>query len=339
MSEIRLSIIIPYYNADAWIGKMLDSLLDQNLPKGQYEIIIIDDGSTQSQDTLLYYTQKNSNIIVFHQENNGPSAARNTGIGLARGKWLYLCDSDDFVQPKVLGKLLDIADTNDLEMLICNWCVVAPDTEPQNSSELIKMSNIYSGWQYLSLFSTNPMGVGFGVWRYIIKKETIIKNVIRFEDLTYVEDRIFQLDLFRVVKRIAYTDVMLYYYVQHEESIMHNKKKRNYLKYIPWLWKYIDKLTGIIQDPIISEDVKTVLEGHRDFAIFSLLGNSIKYCPISSTKETLVKLKTIDGAYPIQTTGASEWIRMARKLMNHPHLWLLGCRLFHFFPLRIRQLF
>ena len=338
VDDIRLSIIIPYYNANAWIGRMLDSLLDQDLPEEQYEILVIDDGSTEPAVTLQKYENDHSNIIVIHQENGGTSAARNYGMSRARGKWLYICDSDDFVQPQLLGHLLDMADDNDLDMLVCKWCVVDQDAKPQGYSLPIEMTEICSGWDYLASFTSYPMGVGFGVWRYLLKKESVLKNGIRFENFAYVEDRIFQLDLFQAVKRVARAEVMLYYYVQHKESIMHNKRKQNYDKYAQWIWLYIDKITALIQDGSLSDDAKTVLEGHRDFAVFSLLGNSIKYCPVSTTKEALERLKTINGAYPVQTTGVARWIRLARRYMNHPCLWLLSCRLFHILPFRVRQM-
>ena len=118
---------------------------------------------------------------------------------------------------------------------------------------------------------------------------------------------------------------------------MNNQKKKKYAKYVPWLWSYMEKLTALIKDKDIPENARVVLEGQRDFAVFSLLGNSIKYCPVSTTKEALKRLKTLDGAYPLQIKGKT-WVRMARRCMNQGWLWLLSCRLFHIIPLTIRRL-
>ena len=180
------------------------------------------------------------------------------------------------------------------------------------------------------------MSVGFGVWRYLLKRETVIKNNLRFENLAYIEDRLFQLDLFGVVNRVSHAEIVLYYYVQHNDSIMHSGKK-NFGKYVPWLWTYIERLTGLINDLDIPDSAIIVLEGQRNFAIISLLGSSIKYCPVSVTKDALAKLKTIDGAYPMQIIGVRSWIRTARRLMNHSHLWLFLCRIFHIIPSSVRQ--
>ena len=69
--NMLLSIIIPYYNSDAWIGRMLDSLLDQDIPRDNYEIIVVDDGSTQSVDNLTYYTKQYPNIRMEGYQKRG----------------------------------------------------------------------------------------------------------------------------------------------------------------------------------------------------------------------------------------------------------------------------
>ena len=76
-----LSIIIPYYNSDAWIGKMLDSLMDQDIPNDNYEIIVIDDGSTDMSPNIIRHFQSMDNRIkAFSQAHLGVSAARNLGL-------------------------------------------------------------------------------------------------------------------------------------------------------------------------------------------------------------------------------------------------------------------
>lgn len=334
---LKLSIIVPFFNDDVWIGRMLDSLLNQDLPKDQYEIIVVDDGSTEPCPNLQRYADSYSNVFLHHQDNCGPSIARNKGVNLARGRWLYFCDGDDFIQPQILGALLTLAEENDLDLMICDWRDVEPGAVPRPLNSPICISPVYTGWDYLALFLDNPMGIGFGIWRCLVKRELIIENNVYFEDMVYVEDRIFQLDMLNVAKRVAHAKVLLYYYVQHKESILHNQKKKKYAKYVPWLWRYMEKLTALIKDKDIPENARIVLDGQRDFAVFSLLGNSIKYCPVSTTKEALKRLKTLDGAYPLQIKGKT-WVRMARRCMNQGWLWLLSCRLFHIIPLTIRRL-
>lgn len=99
----------------------------------------------------------------------------------------------------------------------------------------------------------------------------------------------------------------------------------------------MEKLTALIQDKDIPDNARVVLEGQRDIAVFSLLGNSIKYCPVSTSEDSLKRLKSLNGAYPLQIKGYRLWVKLARRCMNHDWLWLLLCRLFHIIPLRFRQ--
>lgn len=334
---LKLSVIIPYYNADKWIGKMLDSLLDQDISPDTYEIIVVDDGSTQGVDTLKDYTDRYPNILYFRQENSGPSAARNNGLGIARGKWIYFCDSDDFIHPQVLGFLLKTVEDQDLEMLVCDWCYVGPDDVPLDQERPFELSGVYTGIDYIASFADNPMSIGFGLWRFLVKKSVIEENGIRFEDLAYIEDRLFQMELLTVVERLVHARFILYYYVQHKPSILNSKGSR-YDRYAPWIWHYIERLTDSMHDGPLSTnpDACRTLKGWRDYAIFSLLVNSFKYCPVSTSKKYLKELEGIEDAFPIKNYG-NKAIQSVCKCMEHPHLWMFLCRIFHLVPLKIRQ--
>lgn len=335
--KIKLSVIIPYYNAEQWIGKMLDTLLDQDISKDIYEIIVIDDGSTHSVDSLQSYTDKYPNIHYYREDNAGLSAARNWGIELAKGEWLYFCDSDDYVQPQVFGFVLNTLESLDLDMLVCDWHYVQPDVVIQDYERPVPVSEVYSGKEYLASFASDPMSIGFGVWRYFIRRSVIFSHDIRFEDLAYIEDRLFQLELLLVVKRLVHASVKVYYYLQHPTSLLHSQKKRKYVQYAPWLWHYIERLSNTMADKSLdlSNDAIRVMEGWRDMAVFSLLINSFRYCPVSYTKDYLSKLSALDGAYPVKIMGRKH-VRLVRRLMNTPRTWSFLCSLLHLLPQRIR---
>ena len=102
-----LSIIIPYYNRNHLIGRMLDSLLDQDISPSDYEIIVVDDGSQEEPVVLKDYANRYPQIHYHRIDHAGVSPARNIGLSLATGKWLYFCDSDDFLQRKVLKGIIE----------------------------------------------------------------------------------------------------------------------------------------------------------------------------------------------------------------------------------------
>lgn len=106
-----LSFIVPVYNVEQYLPECLDSLLDQDIPKEDYEIICVNDGSTDGSLKILHnYAQKHSNIRIIDQENGGLSSARNAGLDAARGEYIWFVDSDDFIQRNCLGYLKRLAE-------------------------------------------------------------------------------------------------------------------------------------------------------------------------------------------------------------------------------------
>ena len=95
--EVFLSIIVPVYNVEDYIHQCIDSVLVQTLKN--YEIILIDDGSSDLSSQICdEYADVNRGVIVLHKENGGLSSARNAGISIAKGEYLFFLDSDDFIE-------------------------------------------------------------------------------------------------------------------------------------------------------------------------------------------------------------------------------------------------
>lgn len=118
MSELRLSIIIPVYKAEAYIRPCVESLFRQGLAETQFEVILVDDGTPdRSIEVLEELLAAHACIRVIRQENQGVSVARNTGIGASRGKYLLFVDADDMLVDDCLGRMLDVAERNRLDML------------------------------------------------------------------------------------------------------------------------------------------------------------------------------------------------------------------------------
>ena len=101
-----LSFIVPVYNAEAYLNECLDSLLNQDIPSEEYEVICVNDGSTDgSRGILEAFGARYPNLILINQANSGVSTARNRGMKTARGTFLWFVDADDFILPGILGAL------------------------------------------------------------------------------------------------------------------------------------------------------------------------------------------------------------------------------------------
>lgn len=335
-----LSVILPYFNADAWIGKALDSLLAQDIPSSEYEIIVVDDGSEEDPITLRDYVRRHSQISYYRINHAGLSPARNYGLSVARGEWLYLCDSDDFLQPNVLGGIIAAAQERDLDMICANAIGLDLGSSVPDAKRCFdSVSDVQSGMEYLV---APPAYFSWGTWCYLIRRSVVVSADLLFPDIFYVEDRLYMLELMPHVRRVAFIDVDLYYYVQHEVSILHSRKKHDGAGYADAMFVYMNRLASVIE--AVPEPGRLLV--HFDWGAFSILLNVFKYCPVKKTVDSIAQLAKI-GAYPltgIQHDNKSLRKKLANrrwrllKLMNIPPVWIGLCRVFHLLPFNVRAL-
>jgi len=118
-----VSVIIPVYKVEEYLRECLDSVVNQTLDN--IEIICVDDGSPDhSADIVLEYTEKYPNVKLIRKENGGLSSARNAGLDVATGEYVYFLDSDDYIEPDMLLNLLNLAEQNNLEIIYFNTNLV-----------------------------------------------------------------------------------------------------------------------------------------------------------------------------------------------------------------------
>ena len=116
-NRVSVSVIVPVYNSEKFLSRCLDSIVAQ---KGSFEIIAVNDGSTDKSGQILEaYAQKYKNIIVVNQENKGVSAARNQGMAKADGKYITFVDSDDWLEPDALARAVSILRQDSPDIMMC----------------------------------------------------------------------------------------------------------------------------------------------------------------------------------------------------------------------------
>ena len=228
-----LSIIVPVYNVEKYLSKCLDSLLVQGISISDYEIIIVNDGSTDRSLVIAEsYCQTNSNIRVISQSNKGLGGARNTGIRSSEGKYLFFVDSDDTIQKNTLKPLLEFMESKKLEVLRFNHEAVDEDgkiiPKTKNATKNTVFSEkIVDGETFLSEY----LGWACYVWAFMFDASFIKSNALFFEENLYIEDVEWIIRLMPKVNRICSLNLLVYYYLQRLGSITQSvqTEKRNKL--------------------------------------------------------------------------------------------------------------
>ena len=216
---VKLSIIVPIFNVEQYLRKCVDSLLNQNIPSSEYEIILVDDGSPDACPAICdEYAAIHENIRVVHRENGGLSAARNSGIKVALGEYIMFVDSDDYIEPNVLGGLIAQMELDNLDVLRYNYKnvneqyeIFHPNKDPRRDVDYSEF--VTDGEDFLN----NRLGPGCYAWQFVIKRE-LLEDCI-FKEGIYFEDTDWTPRMLLKAKRLASTSMVVYNYLWREGSI------------------------------------------------------------------------------------------------------------------------
>lgn len=219
---MKLSIIIPVYGVAKYLPKCVDSLLIQDI--SNYEIILVDDGSPDECPEICdQYAAQYSNIKVVHQANGGLSAARNSGIKIAQGKYILFVDSDDYLQPNTLANLLEQAERDNLDVLRFRYQNVKESGEVFAPYKDMTNYNDYSAVPTDGLtFLNERMGNQCYVVQFLVKAEIVRQEL--FTPGIYFEDTDWTPRMLLRAKRVASVNSIVYNYLWREGSITLSQK-------------------------------------------------------------------------------------------------------------------
>lgn len=224
--ELLISIIIPVYNVEEYLNKCLDSILLNNMINN-YEIIIIDDGSTDNSGKISDdYASEYNNINVYHKKNSGLSSSRNTGIKLAKAKYILLVDSDDSIAPNMLSKLENICLSKKIDMISFDFTAVdsyGKDVEKIMGFRKRKLNNEIITGEY----AIQELFLGH-IRNYAVmnlyRRSLFEENKIKFPVGRNYEDVGTTYKLFFYAKKVYLLNDKLYFYLQRPGSISHINK-------------------------------------------------------------------------------------------------------------------
>lgn len=257
---IKVSIIIPVYNAEKYIKRCLNSVVNQTYQN--IEIILINDSSTdKSLDICQEYANNYDNIFLYTKENGGPSSARNYGLTKASGKYCFFCDSDDYIDESLIENLVINKSNHYLNGV--NHYV---DYENNIISKKYE-KNIYKITEfYTNIFNNKILGT---VWGFLFK--TNIAKKIKFDENTKcMEDTIFLIEYIKQEKVIGikYLERPLYYYVINKNSITNAKNNINIIINYVYSLNKINNILNLKYNKIINDEIIRIVENHlSDYSI------------------------------------------------------------------------
>lgn len=224
-NSVKVSVIIPVYNVEKYLCECVDSVLKQTY--SSYEIILVDDGSTDSSGSICdSYEIKDSRISVIHKENGGLSSARNAGLEIAVGKYVYFFDSDDYITAQTLEKLVETAEKENSDIVFFDAVSFADAEDNFKVSQNYIRKHNYKTGKGTAVFSEMQKNEEFhsAVPLLFIKKDLLEQNDIRFIDGIYYEDMLFTYQVFCCSRVASQVKEAFYHRRYRKNSIMTSKK-------------------------------------------------------------------------------------------------------------------
>lgn len=221
---IKYSFIVPVYNTEKYLKKCLDSLVNQTYK--DFEIIVVNDGSTDKSSSIISkYQKKYKNIIVIDKENEGLSMARNRGVQKSSGKYIIFVDSDDYVSNKLLEEVDKKIDDSDILRF-----QIATEDEGYTKINEYHEEGFESMCGYDAFKNLSSYHFVEPAWCYVIRKNYYIENKFSFKKGVYHED--FGLIPYVIYKarKVKSIDFIGYYYIQRNGSIMNNNDYKKTVK-------------------------------------------------------------------------------------------------------------
>lgn len=256
--EGLISVIIPVYNCESYLRECINSVRKQSY--SNLEVILIDDGSQDASGVICdEYVRKDRRFRVIHQRNAGVSAARNAGLDIATGTYLFFLDADDVLADNIFEKMLSI--NTDADLIVGGITEISEDGQ-ENGNKIILPEKILTRQEMLeALFYEDRYGYLGILTPKIYRTNIVQKNRIHFDNqIKYNEDRLFIMEYVLHCEIIQFTCCYYYYYRQRDDSALGQiknifkpaalteldafEKMKELVEYIdPQLYQHISRLT------------------------------------------------------------------------------------------------
>ena len=296
-----ISIIVPVYNAEKYITRCVQSILEQEY--SNFELILIDDGSTDKSPKILSQLDKlDDRIMLLNQKNSGVSQARNNGLRHSSGSWIMFVDADDYIAPSALAKMFSIATKTSAVIVACEYYTCKNADRVASKFLNDRDVKIYSGDERINVIRSciesraygntqGPTNIGVP-WAKLYRREVVSGEWFDIK-LTHMEDTIFNINLMMKAKRITYVPEALYFYVIHAESTVH----RHYENFEPVAQRVTERLHEFSEKFHLEKELRLVIE----YKLFCLYYSCVKKQYFKdgnlNAVKTIKHLRRISGTY------------------------------------------
>ena len=241
-----VSIIVPIYNAEQYLRRCVDSILNQEYT--DFELLLVNDGSTDaSGDICEEYGDQDPRVIVIQKENTGVSDSRNRALDRARGKYLQFLDSDDWITPDATRLFVRAAEEYGCDMVISDFYRVVG--ERLSTKGDIEEEGVLTREEFAAHMMENPADFYYGVlWNKLYRRDIVEEhNLLMDTDINWCEDFMFNLEYIRYAKVFYALHAPIYYYVKRKGSLASQginisktvKMKLNVFEYYNNFYKHV----------------------------------------------------------------------------------------------------
>ena len=302
MSEKKLSIVIPMYDSENFMERIIGSIYGSNLPIDLFEVVVVNDGSKDKGPEIVESLIKDhDNLRMVNRENGGLSMARNTGIDHAETKYIWFVDSDDLVSSDLTPVVNALKDDKDIDVFdfVFEWCYNPKKIEGTGVTHTTVPHDIIITGRDAILKGYSPGSV----CALLLRREFLLKNNLRFKKGLTQQDVEFTYRMMAVAEKVLFKNDIIYNYVIRKGSISHTKTGPKWIKYQSDKVEIVDSFYKLAESFKSSDkELATKIHDHADGALFGCVYNLYKKRKVwkknGVNEAVLTKLKEY-GFYPL----------------------------------------
>ena len=266
---MKLSVIVPVYNAEKYLNSTIENILKQTFT--DFELILIDDGSTDSSGQLCdKWSQKDGRIKVIYQKNMGVSEARNSGLRIAQGEYIAFVDNDDLINPQMYEILISIAEKESADIVMSKECEVYEDNIifEKYSIPNIVYEIVNQEAMFMQLFSYGKRAFPYiHIWNKIYKRQAINECYFSLESM---EDSFFNCNAYALSKKniVISENIHLYFWIIRNDSFSHDMSSGHQLMSIKAYHQIVNEVQRVapeLSHYAIEKAMRTILSVRYSF--------------------------------------------------------------------------